>query len=164
MVFETEKRNYMWKGRRFPVSANVVGSVFEELEARDGEVTARNFLDYSRPKDAVTHRMFEWNDAKAAESYRLHQARVAINALEVEVTLVESEPPETVTAFLNVSHTNRDGSARYVNAICALSDEENRNAVLKRACAELESFRRKYAKLSELSAVLAAIDETLGGE
>lgn len=161
MVFE---RKYSYSGRNFNVPAATVGKVFEELEEEHGAVTDDNFLDYSRPEGSPTHKLFEWNDAEAAERYRLQQARSVINAVRIEVVLPESQTPVKIAAVMNVSDTNRDGSARYINAEYALSNLRSRKAILKRAEAEMRTFRYKYSTLKELSKVMSAIDDVLGRE
>ena len=160
MVFE--KKSYSWGLRKFNVSPEVVGKVFEGLESEYGGVTDRNFLDASRPENSPTHKLFEWNDTKAAENYRLCQSRTVINNLKITVISDEWKKPKTVNAVVNVSETSRDGSARYVNVGYALSDLNSRNVVLNRALSELRTFKRKYDTLRELARVISAIDVVLG--
>lgn len=161
MVFQ---RKYKYGTRSFNVPAPVVGEMFEDLEREYGAVTDRNFLDASRPEESPTHKLFEWDDEKAAESYRLHQSRCVINAVKVEVIVEENEPPKTVSAVVNISEGVNDGTAKYVNVVAALSDENNRQIVLNRALRELNAFRHKYETLEELADVINAIGKVLGDE
>lgn len=69
--------SYKWKeGSRPPrgISADVAGVEFERIRAKHGSLTSKTLLDESRPKGAALHKAFQWDDAKAAESYRRHQA------------------------------------------------------------------------------------------
>ena len=71
MVYKP-KQQYQWgDGWKPSVDANIVGGVVEQIEAENGRVTKEKFLDYSRPEDSPTHSIFEWDDSKAAEKYRL---------------------------------------------------------------------------------------------
>ena len=79
----TNKYSYR-SGYRFKVPAQVVGETLEGL-AQTGELTSARFLEASRPENAPTHNMFEWDDSVAAERYRLQQATVAINSVEVQI-------------------------------------------------------------------------------
>ena len=161
MVFQ----GYQWKVENvYPVDAQDAGEFIKGIEDREGVVTADRVLDESRPKEALLHACFEWDDPKAAEAYRLYQSRKLIGNL-VKVTAqpsleAEAEPePKCVRAFLNVSPTSKKG--RYRSVETALADEDNRNVVLENARMELRCFRAKYSNLLELSKVFDAIDEVL---
>ena len=72
---------YKWKpSSRIGINAETAGAVMDSLEQR-GALTAKNLLDESRPAEAPLHNEFEWDDIKAAEEYRLQQARHIINCL-----------------------------------------------------------------------------------
>ena len=77
--------NYKWKeGSRPPrISANVAGVELERIRAKHGALTSKAILDESRPKDAALHKAFQWNDSKAAEAYRLHQASTLSRSIVV---------------------------------------------------------------------------------
>lgn len=154
---ETSK-NYFWDKRTHNVRAEVVGAVFEELEEEFGDVTAENFLDVSRPEESPTHRMFEWDDDRAAENYRLHQARTIINDLRIEV--VTEDKSLKIPAYVNVVK-KEDGTARYQNAPRAFEAVETREIVLKRAKNELRMFTIKYATFIEFAKVIDAINEVI---
>ena len=151
----TNKYSYR-RGFNFKVPAQVVGETLERL-AQSGELTSARFLEVSRPEDAPTHNMFEWNDSVAAERYRLQQSTVAINSVEVQIV---NEATATVTsqaAFVNVIRKAPAQSGSFAPIEVALSDENMRNALLGNALNELKAFRRKYNQLSELADVFFEI-------
>ena len=164
---------YSWKsGYNYKKSADVVGKVLTEIEERDGSVTSKSFLEYSRPEDSETHDMFEWDDTIAAEKYRLAQSGRIINQLQIEVVYSEDSSPrevevevnraerfKMVSAFVNVVPKTVKGSAVFTNTLSALRDKEKRVQVLKNALAELESFKARYESLEELSGVMDAIKD-----
>lgn len=156
MVFE---KNYAWK-RNMPVRADVIGKEFERIEAEQGAVTDRAFLDASRDESAPGHKLFEWDDAKAAENYRLVQSRNIINNLTVTLTMPETGEKKTTVAFVNVNPVRNGG--RYVSIPVALENEDARNTILSKAYAELESFKRKYETLAELADIISAINNVIG--
>jgi hypothetical protein len=157
MVF---KRGYEYGAVQYRVPADVVGGVLEEIEARDGAVTKEAFLEESRPEDAPTHRMFEWDDAKAAEKYRLVQSKNIINNLKV-VIQKNDEEPMALKAFVNVSSGSQFSSGRYIRVEAAIADDRSRGVMFRNALAELGSFKRKYRELTELEDIFRAI-EALG--
>lgn len=86
---------YIWKaGYRVAyldkVPADVFGARLEQIRLERGPaVTATDIVDDARPADSALHALFEWDDAEAAEQYRLHQGRKAMNSLRV-VRVVEN--------------------------------------------------------------------------
>ena len=87
-------------GMKLPVSAQVAGEVCEELEQRNG-LTPHNLVEVSRPKDAPTHDLFEWDDTVAAEKYREVQARQVIRLI-VKVP-EKSKSGEPTRAFVSLT-------------------------------------------------------------
>lgn len=162
---------YSWRsGYGYKTSADVVGKVLAEIEERDGAVTSKAFLEYSRPEDSETHSMFEWDDSIAAEKYRLVQSGKIINQLQVEIVRTEDRTPvvldvtmertdsvQRVNAFVNVVPRSTRGSAVFNNIRTAMSDEEKSKQVLMNALAELKTFETKYATYCELRNVIDAI-------
>ena len=98
----TNKYSYR-NGFNFKVSAQVVGDTLEEI-AKTGEITSAKFLDVSRPEDAPTHNLFEWDDSTAAERYRLQQATIAINSIEVQI-VDEADATVTPQAALRITRS-----------------------------------------------------------
>ena len=169
-----ESKKYSWKsGYSYRVSAETVGNVLEKIEQRKGSATSEDFLEYSRSEDAETHEMFEWDDAIAAEKYRLRQSAQIINQLQIEITYEETQTSDTeiildvpihtvkTSAFVNVGerYSNRPTEkATYVNVIDAMKDVDKRKQVLKNASASLEAFKQKYKGFKELDRVIIEID------
>lgn len=150
---------YEWKGRKFNVDPNTVGREVEKIEKAKGEVTARDLVEAARAEDSVLHRLFEWDDAKAADGYRLHQATKILCALSI--TMEGTQEPTVVRAWMNVADeadnpTRRTGT--FVNTQDAFRDPQKRGIVLRSAIRELKEIQRKYAKLTELAEVFAAIE------
>jgi len=150
---------YKWRFYNYPVDANVVGRALEEIEKEHGEVTAELLLKKATPKDSELHSLFTWENKKAAEKWRLHEARLIITAVATVYEENEEEPKVT-RAFANVG-TRQKGS--FVTMAKALSDEESRAVVLKHALEELKAFESKYSTLTELSEVFTAIKALKAG-
>lgn len=164
---------YSWRsGYSYKTSADTVGKALAKIEERDGSVTSKAFLEYSRPEESETHSMFEWDDSIAAEKYRLSQSGRIINQLQIEIVRTgDSVPMQTsvevnngeliqkVSAFVNVMPKSTRGFATFNNTISALNDKVKRDAVLANAMSDLESFMEKYQTLDELSGVINSIKE-----
>lgn len=138
-------------GSHIKVDPQTAGEMCEELAAKN-MLTATALVDANRPEDAPLHRAFEWNDTKAAESWREHQARHIINCLEV---VVEEKPP--VRAYFSIS--TKEPGYEHIDVI--LRHQDTREMLLRTALAELTAFKKKYAQLDELCKIFEAIDETI---
>lgn len=154
---------FSWRpGFAYKVPAETVGGVLEYIEKRDGSVTSETFLDYSRPVEAETHSMFEWDDSVAAEKFRLGQAARIINQLDVQIVEVGTETEEmtlhVVPAFVNTEGKKAGTPASFLNIVGAMGDDGRRAQVLKNAMRELAAFRKKYSALSEFAGLFSAID------
>ena len=152
MVFKP-KKSYEWiaDGYHPSLDANIVGGVMEELEAKEGAVTADNFLEASRPEDSPTHSIFEWDDTVAAENWRHQQSRATINSLRV--TYIDRQGEEKkVSAYIKTSAPKTP--TVYENIQTALSDETKKEIVLDRLRRELESFVIRNSHIEELADLL----------
>ena len=179
-AFVSKKYSYR-SGYSYKVSAQIVGETMEAIVKRGDQLTAQSFLDESRPVEAPTHALFEWDDSIAAEKYRLHQSKNVILLVEcteetievpdanTEVEVVEvSEPPKESTKFryavVNVNPKRPGQIANFVPIQTALSNEDMRRQVLANAIGELKSIYRRYSTLKELAAVMEEIRKLDGME
>ena len=142
---------YKWcESARYSVDAQVVGDVCEDLDNK-GELTAQNLVNVSRPESAPLHGMFNWNDAEAAELYRVEQGRHIIRCL---VTVPENNEA-TTRAYYNIVTEER----KYHSINTILREPDKYAELMKSALKELQVFRKKYAVLNELKPVFDAIDD-----
>ena len=146
---------YQWKSAsRIKADANDAGAMCEQLEKTVG-LTPANLLDANRDENAPLHNEFEWNDAVAAEEYRLSQAGYIIRMLCVR----QEEKPgaEPVRAFFRVDNDTKS----YDSISVILQNEDKHKMLLRTAYAELEAFRRKYEQLSELELLFDCINDCI---
>jgi len=61
-------------------------AAIKALESDAGEITAQQVVEAAKPKESPLHDLFEWNKAKASEQWWLHQARLVIGAVRIQVT------------------------------------------------------------------------------
>ena len=115
---------YSWKTYNREVPAQDVGERIEELAERDGQVTKQSLLEDARPAGATLHPLYEWDDAKAAEKYRLSQSGEILNNLTiVHVEVTEQEEPKPVRAFVNVSSGKITGAYKPISVAFSQPDE-----------------------------------------
>ena len=71
---------------------------------------------------------------------------------------------EIVPAFVNAQRkTAPMTSARFVNVVSAMDDDETRDHVLHNALRELRAFRDKYRTVSQFASLFKAVDELIEG-
>jgi hypothetical protein len=153
---------YMYLGRTWGVSAQIAGEELERIESRDGEITPRAVVEEARPEGSKLHNVFEWDDEKAAEQYRLTQASHFIRCIVVK-PMPEEKIKEPVRMYINQNPTDsgQSRSGSYINLRSALENPDSRAVVLANAMHEMKVFRAKYSKLKELSEVFKAMDSVL---
>ena len=160
MVYKP-KNKYSWGDGWSPnLDANIVGGVVEKIEAEHGAVTKELLLEESRPEDSATHSIFEWDNDKAAESWRLQQAKATINALRIVYVSTEDEKVP-VRAFVNVSELSN--KAQYKSVSVAFQNVDEREAYLKRIRNELDAFVRRNQNVEELADILIEYANRLKG-
>lgn len=154
---------YQWKsGSYMSGDAQVAGEVCEELCA-DGDLTPERLVDASRSEDAPLHGMFTWDDSRAAELWRRHEASRIIRCLVTVVTPDRQgygDEKVPVRSFVSISH--EDASRKYERIDFVLRDESSRNAMLLDAKRDMLMFQKKYGHLAELVNICKAIDEFVG--
>ena len=122
--------------------------VYQEIGTTD--VSPAEVVERAKDENSELHKCFDWDDTSAAYKYRLEQARKVIRML-VTVPTNEDEPPKRV---LQISSEK----SVYQPVEFFMRNEDEYTTLLKRALAELEAFKRRYASLKELEEVFAAID------
>lgn len=142
-----------WKpGSRYGADAQKVA---DEISSIGDSATPAQILDKARDKNSELHKCFDWNDAEAAEKWRLQQARLVVCNLIYKETIRESASP--VRLFFKT-----DGESGYKSTSLILQNKDEYQKLLSRALAELNSFKTKYKTLSELDGVFDAIDQLAG--
>ena len=146
---------YQYKVPYARVGAQIAGEELARIEKEKGSLTPEMVVDESREEDAPLHPVFEWNDRKAAERYRIVQAGSLIR--NVTFKIKEAPRMEPTRAFVNVAPVGQRKGI-FVSIKSAMDDEESRETVLARALAELEKVKEKYKNLQELAGIFAEID------
>lgn len=127
---------------------------YREIESL-GECNPEQIVEYARQKHTELHKCFEWDDTKAAERWRIQQARLVCNSLTVTIEVAEAEP----IAVRVIEHDDQERVYRPIVATVRNPDQYSR--LLNQAKAELEEFRKRYQGITELKTIIDDIDEML---
>lgn len=126
--------------------------IADEISSIGDDVTPQQIVDKARDENCELHRCFEWDDTIAAEKYRIHQARQVVLNLVIKPRETEEEQPA-----IRYFYKTESGSGYKPSSHVFKIDTEYQS-LLKRAYAELHSFKVKYANLKELEPILELID------
>ena len=139
----------VWSMKLFKADANKVFADLEKIK----EKTPQNIVDYAEahPKSEL-HKCFTWDDTKAANEWRKFEARQVVRLL-----VFEDENEEEPTKIRVLQKT----AEAYKPVTQIIRNEDEYKELLKRAKAELASFKERYKTLVELESVLEAIDALL---
>ena len=129
--------------------------VADEILAIGNSATTAQILDKARDEQTELHKCFDWDDAEAAEKWRLQQAR------HIVCNLVIKEKSDTPRPEVRVFFKT-DADNGYKPTVLIMQDKDEYRKLLDRALAELTSFRAKYKTLVELDGVFDAIDKVAG--
>lgn len=143
-----------WKTDFFKGKADAQ-KVAEEISSIGDSVSPEQIVDFARDEGTELHKLFEWDDTKAAELYRRGQAR---NIL-CSIVIVENDPQKPAWPPVRYFHKeNKDYSGGYKQTITILQNDEGHRNLLEQAMMELRAFKKKYHMLEELSEIFALID------
>lgn len=140
--------------------------VLAELELickrNNGILRPVDIVAYARNPKTALHTRFEWDATKAAHQYRLEQAR---HIVRVYVTIIETPDGKRIAERIYASvESERQHGNSYRLTTEILSDDEAREELLSQARRDMQSFRLKYRRLSELAAVLDAMEGVMQGK
>ena len=128
--------------------------VCDELQEIGEEFTPEDIVEAAEDEDKELHKCFEWDDTKAAHKYRIHQAVILTSQLVFRRDIPDKEPPPAPVRIFNKT----EDSGGYKIPERTFKVQEEYEALLQRAMAELHAFKVKYAALHELDYILELID------
>ena len=126
---------------------------FSEIQSIGESASPQQILEKARDSATELHKCFEWDDAVAAEKYRLQQARQIVCSLVYKKT--EEEPKEAPKIRV-MQHIVSESGYKPVKVIIQNQDEYSQ--LLMKAKTELTSFKNRYERIVELEEVIRAID------
>lgn len=141
-----------------------VEALMEIARRHGGTITPRQVVDEARDESSVLHGAFTWDDAIAADKYRILEAQHLIR--ECRVTIQQGDRKTQTFAFVGVS-TDRIGAAADNPYRVASDVAQNTDlmAIAERdALEQLKAVKRRFEHLKRLNAVWAAIDDVAGCE
>jgi len=141
-------------------NAQVVGDFLESLsKGNNGRLKARDVVDAARSRKSPIHDEFEWNDTKAAESYRLSQAGDLLRHIKVHYITEDNQKIDLGRSWVNIE-TDDDQGRSYLPKLKVLNDDILRARMVDDALVQAGLWKKRYKELNELSRIFESIDST----
>lgn len=138
----------------------VIGEALEKItEAAGGVLKPQAVVEAARRKTHPLHPHFEWDDALAAEAFRLDQARNLIRIVRIEDEATEEG---SVRAFVSVA--DHDNGVAYRTVDNVKRSAELQIALLKSAERDLEAFERRYRSLADICQIVRTARENVAAK
>lgn len=112
-------------GFSFAVKPNTAGKELERIRTKYGQLAPRFVVAEAEPEDAPLHRAFEWDDTKAANSFREAMARNLIRSV-----LIVREKNERQPMYVHVRHEKREDNS-YEPLVSVIKDPDKLAAALE---------------------------------
>jgi len=130
----------------------------EKVRNRHGGILrAEDVVEFARNERTALHGQFEWDDTEAAAQFRLDQARKVIRmTLTILPGLGDDRPQQMYVSLLSDRIQPKGGYRPLADVI---SDEDQREQLLRQALCEMRTFRRKYEALRALRPVFKALEK-----
>ncbi len=148
------------KGSRINLNAE---KTYEELQT----IKRNNISNILEPPEVVEyarnnpqselHKGFEWNDSKAAEQYRLQQARQII--YNIRIIQVEDDVNVDVAKTVEyIPYTHLDTISGYKSTIEVYKNEEDYEQLKQQAYRDLLYWSKKYNNIVEFKQIFEDIE------
>ena len=125
-----------------------IGEAIDKVAtANDGHIKPAAIVEAARASRSPLHRHFEWDDEKAADAYRIEQARTLIRSIRTIDDTGDAKP-----AFLSV---NEKAGVSYRTFSDVMSSTDLQYAVLKQADRDLEAWESRYQELTDICKVVS---------
>jgi hypothetical protein len=150
------KQKYQWKMESLAkqVDVNKVVDEMEKIKDLYGSLKPENIVQYAATNESVLSKLFEWDDTKAAYNYRLQQARIILNNIEVKIV---SDGEEKEVPVYEI--TKRKGGLEYTNIEAMTSNEAEQ--VRKNTIQQLNQLKKKLEIYNNFKSVIKHINEAL---
>ncbi len=158
----TEK--FSISGANIPVKPKVAADCLLGIYRKKKDLTPQLVLDEAKNSRNPLHKCFEWDNTKAAQKYRLSQARDLIRCIVIEKKIGNEK--KQVRAFVNIRRDESGelstspfaaGKSTYMYVDNALSNTYLAKYTIDKALMELNHIMEKYETLKELAGLFGRI-------
>jgi len=145
---------YKWKleGLGKGVDVALVVEELTRLQKVNRILTPEVVVRAAEDNNSILHKLFEWDDNKAAYNWRLQQARTILN--NIEVTIITDGEPREIAVF---EVTTRSEGYKSVDAFT----NEDIDFIRANTLRQLNTMKHKLKTYKEFDKVLFFIDKAI---
>lgn len=145
---------YKWKlaGLGKGVDVALVVEELTRLQKVNRILTPEVVVRAAEDNNSILHKLFEWDDNKAAYNWRLQQARTILN--NIEVTIITDGEPREIAVF---EVTTRSEGYKSVDTFTNEDVDFVRASILR----QLNTMKHKLKTYKEFDKVLFYIDKAI---
>lgn len=136
--------------------SGIAPAAIEAVQRLGDEVTPAAVLDAARPVTSPLHAYFTWDDAEAAEGFRLVQAAALIRRIRVQVVHATPDGPRAVT--VRAYQVTDRGQHVYRSYGNVMADPDASERLMQTMLAEWAMFRRRWERYAEFREVFGGIE------
>jgi hypothetical protein len=125
-------------------------------KSKDGLLHPEAIVAYAMNEDTALHTRFEWDDGKAAQEYRIWQARQLIR---IVVRVVPHTNIETAVFVSLKKDRYGDTHGGFRTVVEVLSDEDLRKELLQDALEAFNYWKEQYYLVQELIPIFEAAED-----
>ncbi len=151
---------FRWKDRFTSngVSANEAGRIIIELQENDsGLVTPEQIVRHACHPENPLHRLFEWDDTKAAEQFRLEQARNILRSLVYDVEIIPGKVEE-IRYTVNVMQNGQNG---YASIETALANDDLSRQVIDEASRYVQIAIKRLSQYRQMAKIVGTLEKAI---
>lgn len=129
--------------------ADEIMEICETLES----ATPQQILEKAKDESSELHKCFTWDDTKAAEKWRLFQARQVVCNLKIKI--IEHEAPKVTPLRVFYKTDNISG---YKPTRLIIKKEDEYEALVRRCQNELMAIKQKFQNVHEYDEIWKLIN------
>ncbi len=150
------KKQYDWKLKSFAkgIDPNKAAKELKRIESIFGELTPEHILEMSSNESDLFHPLFTWDNDRAANMFRLSQARTLLN--NIEIVIISDGQPRLIPVYEVINL----GDGRIYKQVSNMSTTDIEE-VKKRTLTELNYLKNKLSIYEQLKPVVDKINEAI---
>lgn len=143
-------------GQFSEIKAKIYGPILVEIAGQKGELHPADVVEKARDKSNPLHREFIWDDSKAAEAFRLDQARRIIRGIIITAVIRPRKEPVEIRLFHSVKNAQGQRSYGLLNVLNR--DADARQQIEAQALKALIYWQGRLKVYKALPEVVAALE------
>jgi hypothetical protein len=151
------ENSYKWKIPSFAKNINPDDVVKElsHIKEKYGKLNPEFILKSAKSKKSILHSLFEWDNNKAAEQYRLQQVRCIIN--NIEVIIISDKETFNIPVYEIISTKDEGRQYKHIETLTFDEIEQVKNTTLE----SLKQLSHKLSLYKKFDKVIDHLQEAI---